>query len=307
MLPYNALLEREAREFFETLYILDAEQKIEVRWKPCGENGATMFREFYGNALEALQVVLNLRDKNDVYVGAAPRRGRVGTRDGVSELIAVWADLDAKGIHTRESRFKQLIDLPYHPSMMVWSGGGWHAYWLLKEPLQGQENLNRAEAVMKRLGKGLDGDAVHDLPRILRVPGTLNHKYGEPSPVRLVHHDPDKRYTLDQLQEMAEGFPKTDKPSSGSKVPRDVLNAPIQDGRRNVVLASVAGSLRDRGLDEETIDVVLLEVNRLRCEPPLPGREVGQIAKSVSRYASGSPRYRKSSATRIYQNGKVSR
>jgi putative DNA primase/helicase len=63
--------------------------------------------------------------------------------------------------------------------------------------------------------------------------------------------------------------------------------------------------LRDRGCDEETIHVVLLEVNRLRCEPPLEDAEVHRIAKSVSRYPSGSLRYRKSSATRIYRNGKA--
>jgi hypothetical protein len=69
-----------------------------------------------------------------------------------------------------------------------------------------------------------------------------------------------------------------------------------------VALASVAGSLRDRGLDAEAICVVLLEVNRLRCQPPLAEVEVVGIGRSIGRYPPGSPRYGRSSAIRIHTN-----
>jgi hypothetical protein len=302
-IPYVAQHEQEARGFLRTLFTtLDADEQIELRWKP--PNDGVMRRGFSGDSQEVLHVALNLGTGNDVYVGVAPRRGQVGTKEGVTRLLTIWADLDAKDGHTHEDRLKQLMDLPYRPSMLVWSGGGWHVYWLLEEAVEGQETLNRAEVVMQRLGEGLGGDPVHDLPRILRVPGTFNHKYGSPRPVELVHCDSSKRYPLDQLQKMAEALPREEKVSAGGKVPRDVLNAPIRE-QRNVALTSVGGSLRDRGCDEETIHVVLLEVNRLRCEPPLEDAEVRRIAKSVGRYPSGSPRYRKSSATRVYRNGRA--
>ena len=48
-----------------------------------------------------------------------------------------------------------------------------------------------------------------------------------------------------------------------------------------------------------------MEVNRLRCEPPLAEAEVVGIGRSIGRYPPGSPKYRKSSAIRVYANRKV--
>jgi hypothetical protein len=57
----------------------------------------------------------------------------------------------------------------------------------------------------------------------------------------------------------------------------------IPRGTRNATLASLAGSMRSRGLTEDEIAVALLAVNA-RCDPPLPEEEVRQIAKSIARY-----------------------
>jgi hypothetical protein len=263
-----------------------------------------MRREFFATPQEVLRFASKLRNSHDVYIGVAPRQGRVGTKEGVTRLHTLWADLDAKEAHTRETRFKQLTDLPHLPTIMIWTGGGWHVYWLLEVPAEGQEEMARAETVMRRLAEGLDGDHVGDRARVLRLPGTFNHKYPKPRPVELVHCDPDKRYPLEQLQEMAKALPEKKTGGGRGGVRRDVLSEPIRD-ERNVALTSVAGSLRDRGLDEETIQVVLRELNRLRCEPPLEDAEVERIAKSVSRYPAGSPKYRRSAARRTYPNAEV--
>jgi len=58
----------------------------------------------------------------------------------------------------------------------------------------------------------------------------------------------------------------------------------IPEGQRNDTLASMAGSMRRRGATEEAILAELLEVNRNRCDPPLPVDEVGAIARSISQY-----------------------
>jgi hypothetical protein len=122
------------------------------------------------------------------------------------------------------------------------------------------------------------------------------------------HYVLDLRYSLEELEAMTEAFA----PEMGShaekdgKVPREVLGGPIREGGRNVALTSVAGSLRDRGLDAETICIVLLEVNQRRCEPPLAEAEVVGIGRSIGRYPPGSPRYRSSSAIRVYTNRKAS-
>jgi hypothetical protein len=303
MVPHVAPWEREAQGFLETLFPkLAAGEYIEARWRSLSQR--SMSRAFFANTQDVLHFVSKARNTRDIYVGAAPRQGRVGTKEGVTYLPAIWAELDAKEAHTRETRFKQVTDLPHLPSIMVWTGGGWHVYWLLEVPAEGQQELALAEAVMRRLAEGLNGDHVGDRARILRLPGTLNQKYGRLRPVELVHCGPDRRYTLDQLREMSEDLLEKKPGDGGGRIRRDVLAEPIRK-ERNVALASVAGSLRDRGLDEETIRVVLLVVNRLRCEPSLGDAEVERIAESVSRYRAGSPKYRTSPARRTHPRAEV--
>jgi hypothetical protein len=68
----------------------------------------------------------------------------------------------------------------------------------------------------------------------------------------------------------------------------DEDDGPIPAGARNSTLTKIAGRMRARGADEQTIGERLLWVNRRRCSPPLDGREVTRIAKSVARYAVGT-------------------
>lgn len=59
----------------------------------------------------------------------------------------------------------------------------------------------------------------------------------------------------------------------------------IVEGARNQTLASLAGSMRRRGMSSEAICAALATENLKRCDPPLPESEVARIASSVSRYA----------------------
>jgi Primase C terminal 1 (PriCT-1) len=299
--------ERIAGMFLEQLsYPLGADETIEIRHKLPGDN-KLMRRRFLCDAVQAAQYVIEL-DGEDVYVGAAPRYGSDGTKAGVRRTNALWTDLDFKDGHTRESRLEQLRKLSCPPALGVATGGGLQHYWLLDRPAESPEELSRVELVTQRLAAAMGGDPVHDRSRVMRVPGTFNHKYGEPRPVVMEHYFPGWRHGLEELEAMTETFA----PATGShaeedgKVPREILGGPIREGGRNVALTSVAGSLRNRGLDAETICVILMEVNRFRCEPPLAETEVVDIGRSIGRYPPGSPRYRKSSAMRVYSNRKVS-
>jgi len=60
----------------------------------------------------------------------------------------------------------------------------------------------------------------------------------------------------------------------------------FRDGERNVDLASLAGSMRRRGMSFKSIFAALKVENEEKCDPPLAEREVEAIAKSVSRYPS---------------------
>jgi len=82
-------------------------------------------------------------------------------------------------------RYKQralhfIHDLAYPPSVIIDSGGGYHCYWLLAETVPLDET-NRADVQAVQHGwvqlVGADRGAA-DLRRLLRLPGTSNHKSG---------------------------------------------------------------------------------------------------------------------------------
>lgn len=57
-------------------------------------------------------------------------------------------------------------------------------------------------------------------------------------------------------------------------------------GTRNDTLASLAGTMRNRGLDYDEILAALLAINTKRCSPPLSDDEVAKIAVSYAKYAT---------------------
>ena len=50
--------------------------------------------------------------------------------------------------------------------------------------------------------RGYKLDSTSNLDRVLRIPGSMNFKIREnPRPVRVIHYDPSKRYTLDEIKD----------------------------------------------------------------------------------------------------------
>ena len=73
--------------------------------------------------------------------------------------------------------------------------------------------------------------------------------------------------------------------SGTEKATRDrVDGATITYPGRNNALASLAGSMRRRGMTQAEIEAALLATNATRVDPPLDDEDVRRIAKSVSRY-----------------------
>jgi hypothetical protein len=57
------------------------------------------------------------------------------------------------------------------PSFIVFSGGGYQAFWKLAEPTA---DLDRVERINRQLAADLGGDNCHNIDRIMRLPGTIN-------------------------------------------------------------------------------------------------------------------------------------
>ncbi len=129
----------------------------------------------------------------DVYVGALPRWRRGGGRADIGgSCRVVWVDCDG------EHAARALEPVEPQPSLVVASGteGHRHAYWVLRRavppPVIERANRRLAWALGADLGSS-------DAARILRPPGTLNHKHAPPQPVRLIDLDPDARIGLGEL------------------------------------------------------------------------------------------------------------
>jgi hypothetical protein len=143
-------------------------------------------------------------------IGSITGRGRAKTTDAVC-MWALWADVDGshrtdKGVFkpgpaNSKEALAALDSLPIKPGVAVASGtiGSIQAWWLLEQPIfdmaraaelcAGWQALIRLE--WKKHGWALD--SAHDLARVLRVPGTLNHKYDPPRGVKLVRCNPARR------------------------------------------------------------------------------------------------------------------
>jgi hypothetical protein len=140
-----------------------------------------------------------------LFFGVGTVNGDKRNKETVVETIGLHADLDfAKidGEPGRDEVLRQLKRLKYQPSATVFSGNGVHAYWLFKEPMPTQGNIERIEMALRQLADHVAGDLpVCEVARVLRVPGSHNTKNGAWSEVEVISLDGDRRYELDDLEE----------------------------------------------------------------------------------------------------------
>ncbi|MBK9944198.1 MAG: hypothetical protein IPP13_21570 [Kouleothrix sp.] len=143
-----------------------------------------------------------------IYFGVNPTNERGGsfkrvTNASVASLNCLFAEFDAKDFDSMAATSAHVEALDPRPSIIVSSGGGLHAYWLLDEPYLIDDG-NRQKAVKLLYGwvKRVGGDDVKDLARVLRVPGTRNvkSKYGPDFPmVHFTKRDMTCLYAIDEL------------------------------------------------------------------------------------------------------------
>jgi hypothetical protein len=121
----------------------------------------------------------------------------------ICALNCLYAEFDVKDYGDKAAIQAHLDGLPIAaPSVVVDSGGGLHGYWLLRQPfICGNEDTREAARIIQQLWVGVVGGdpAVHDLTRVLRVPGTLNHKYDPPRPVVFLSCDLERTFALTEL------------------------------------------------------------------------------------------------------------
>jgi hypothetical protein len=180
----------------------EPEQFLDIRWR--SRSGPMRRRFMSAKRLEdAARLLAGLAARNDVYIGVALRDGHShGGRAAISGSHLAYIESDA---NTAE----RLVSFAHPPTMVVASGTPGHVqvYWLLD-----RRCLPAAlESANRRLALALAGDpACADAARILRPPGTLNHKHSPPLPVTLLVFREQARYSLADL---TDGLPEDPSPS----------------------------------------------------------------------------------------------
>ena len=176
----------------------------------------------------------------DLYVGVATSALDLGPKQRVKaaeahSLLALVADIDiAHPLHSKAAQLPQteaealqiIADTNLQPTALVHSGHGLQAWWCLKEQWLLDSDAEREAAMdlaadwgatvaehARRRGRTVD--SVHDLARLMRVPGTINAKDKQhPVPVELREADWERRYNPDDFRDLlvdvaARGFAQT--------------------------------------------------------------------------------------------------
>ena len=153
-----------------------ADQLVEIR-AIHAIDGAIRQEFFTLDALDDLYgLACQLVEDYHVYFGVCPRTRPQGRKQDVTHAPGLWVDLDFKRFDESESgALRTLGEFPLPPTWLVATGGGFHVYWQLKHAVCADAAF---EGRLKGVVKTLNADpAATDRSRVLRIPGTFNHKY----------------------------------------------------------------------------------------------------------------------------------
>lgn len=200
-----------------------------------------------------------------VFVTVNETDGRGRQTDNVRRVRAVFADLDGAPL-------EPVLSAPLEPHIVVESSPGrYHAYWLCDDC-----PLDKFEAVQRALAARFGSDpSVHDLPRVMRLPGFLHCK-GEPFLTRELEgvgfNGPP--YALAEIVATL-GLDLSPQATARSTGP---TGGRIEPGGRHAHLFALGRSMAYRKASRDAVRSALAAENRDRCDPPLDDAEIDDLA-----------------------------
>jgi hypothetical protein len=130
---------------------------------------------------ELIHFIDSLQGKRNIYFQVNPVKEQVSkktSKDDIKTLSWLHVDIDPRdGYPIEDERVRILEKLqnsPLKPTVIIDSGGGYQAFWKLKEPVLVEGNIFELENHNKTLEGFFAADACHNIDRIMRVPGTIN-------------------------------------------------------------------------------------------------------------------------------------
>jgi hypothetical protein len=208
----DAARRAEIQRFFELLYPGVTEGYLILSWpsptRRHPDGRAALYSSWHNLTTTSLARIATraatFSTEQSVYFGVAvqhpsrqPNPFQRSQNASAYVLPGLYFDLDlASGAHaastlpaTDAEGLAFLQALPAKPSLIVYTGGGLHAYWLFAVPVWLRTEADRTAMTqllrqfahtLCQAGKthGWTLDALRDLARVLRPAGTVNHKYG---------------------------------------------------------------------------------------------------------------------------------
>jgi P4 family phage/plasmid primase-like protien len=129
-----------------------------------------------------------------------PAIGSRGTEAETAGCATLKIDLDYyKTPHTQEEALAALEAFSPPPSIIIYTGQGLHAYWLLDEFVTELKAIKQRNKWLESQFKEYAADGTADLARVLRIPLTYNWKHQPPTRSAILKLHDEIRYKLEDF------------------------------------------------------------------------------------------------------------
>ncbi len=154
-------------------------------------------------------------------------------------------------------------------------------FWLVKDC-----PLDRFSSLQNAIAMKFKGDpSIHDLPRVMRVPG-FYHLKGDPWKVKTLHIEYFMPYSLQSIIDGL-GISETEEHFKEGNAPlpelSEVVNMTLEPSQRHNALIRYAGRYARRDMSFEEVYFLVQGINQTTCKPPKPKQEILDIVSYVIR------------------------
>jgi hypothetical protein len=266
-------------EFLATLYTnADPNMWLELRCIHPETEGARVLWAPIGNQ-QQLAATLRQADAlnktgHGVFFAPCLRNQKKGSAEAAANVPALWVDIDCDDDpDRREAGLDKLHAFDPNPSIILDSGGGWHAYWLLDPPAELTDDAARQHIahVLHGLFAAVGGDPEYakSVASLMRLPDSANTKPERRGVMAVItEFHPDRRYPLAAFEWLAvkpggtnSRLPLVHSGNGHAPLPQvtlDYLSHGASNGNRNRALFDAACQFRDAGYSQEEAEAQLI-------------------------------------------------
>lgn len=236
----------------------------------------------------------------NIYFGINPRQGN--SRSAITTCHSLVVDIDHMDLNEAMS-WLEVLEAEWFvpaPSIIVGSGNGIHFYWRLSTDLEPTvwHKYQKALIATFNLTSKVADPVIHDGPRIMRLPGFVNHKGGS---VAAVIENNGVRHDIEGFSLILENLAPTPAPAPDTNYSGDNANALERalkyhekregsgEGNRNAECYKIAACCQNDFALSESDTYHVISVWNQKNSPPLPESEIREVILKAKRHSASSP------------------